>query len=287
MKPKSIGVIALVLAGLFASGAFSRADRPLPHETMNAALWMQTAAEYRMVATQAFQLAALRLESALRETSWTAAPEQTGGYRDLPAAAIFDLDETVIDNAPFQAQLVLDDATFDGKSWGRWVRKEKASEIPGAAAFLRLLQDRGVRIFYVTNRDTAGDAATAANLRALGYPLDDDAGNLLSKHKQDGWGSDKTTRRAHVAKTHRILFLFGDDLNDFVTGARGPGVTVAARNGRAEAFREYWGTRWFVLPNPAYGSWERILYDFQYDLSRSEKLRLKRGQLVGYRPASR
>ena len=286
MKSKLIGAIVLALAGLSVSGAFSRGNPPVPHETMNAALWMQTAAEYRMVASQAFQLAALRLDAALGDTSWTAAPEQTGAYQELPVAVIFDLDETIIDNAPFQAQLLLDDATFDGKRWGRWVETRKAGEIPGAAAFLRLLQDRGVRVFFVTNRHTSLDTATAANLRALGYPLDEDAGNLLSKHKRDGWGSDKTTRRAHIAKTHRILFLFGDDLNDFVTGARGSGVTVATRNQRAEAFREHWGTRWFVLPNPVYGSWERTLYGFQYSLSRSEKLSRKRGQLVGFPSAS-
>ena len=31
-----------------------------------------------------------------------------------------------------------------------------------------------------------------------------------------------------------------------------------------------WGTKWFMLPNPMYGSWENSLYDFRTDLSPGE-----------------
>ncbi len=37
----------------------------------------------------------------------------------------------------------------------------------------------------------------------------------------------------------------------------------------------YWGTRWIMLPNPQYGSWNDALIDFDFSLTRPEKLRRK------------
>ncbi|MEZ5313444.1 MAG: hypothetical protein R2862_07195 [Thermoanaerobaculia bacterium] len=40
-----------------------------------------------------------------------------------------------------------------------------------------------------------------------------------------------------------------------------------------------WGERWFLLPTPDYGSWERALYETDRGLSTDEKRRRKRMQL--------
>ena len=101
---------------------------------------------------------------ALKDKSWTAALEQAAGYEGLPAAVILDLDETVLDNSPSQGQLVLDRADFTTKSWDAWVEKVSAAEIPGAGDFLALAQRRDVRVFFVTNRTAAQQAATLKNL---------------------------------------------------------------------------------------------------------------------------
>ena len=50
---------------------------------------------------------------------------------------------------------------------------------------------------------------------------------------------------------YRIVALFGDDLRDFVERD----VFAARRAELAPLF----GARWFMLPNPVYGSWERQL----------------------------
>lgn len=34
----------------------------------------------------------------------------------------------------------------------------------------------------------------------------------------------------------------------------------AGRRARAESCRSFWGSKWIVLPNPVYGSWERACY---------------------------
>src|SRR5258706_6055187 len=79
------------------------ADAPPPHDLLNAVLWMQRSVEYKASAETAFALARLRLDQALADTGWTAAPaEQTGAYRELPPAVVLDLDETVLDNARYQ-----------------------------------------------------------------------------------------------------------------------------------------------------------------------------------------
>jgi acid phosphatase len=84
-----------------------------------------------------------------------------------------------------------------------------------------------------------------------------------------------------VAERYRILLLVGDNFGDFAAEVD---TTVAARRQRSRAFREYWGTRWIVLPNPQYGSWEGALYNFNYGLSPLRVLEEKREQLTPKRP---
>jgi acid phosphatase len=51
------------------------------------------------------------------------------------------------------------------------------------------------------------------------------------------------------------LLLIGDDFNDFITPPVHEG-SVEARFAAVDAYERYWGERWFMLPNPTYGSWE-------------------------------
>jgi acid phosphatase len=73
-----------------------------------------------------------------------------------------------------------------------------------------------------------------------------------------------------------VLLLIGDDMNDFVSGARD---TRQARVALARRHEGAWGQRWIVLPNPAYGSWESTLYDFARELSADERRRRKQDSL--------
>jgi len=116
------------------------------------------------------------------------------------------------------------------------------------------------------------EEATRRNLKELGFPLSEKEDRILSKDERTEWTSDKVKRRAHVAADYRIIMLFGDDLNDFIA-AKG-----ISQKKRAELVRKYmdmWGTKWFILPNPTYGSWESALYDFENNLDSSEINRRK------------
>lgn len=282
----AIGILAA--ACLTAACAASRADPSATeppraraeHPTLYATLWVQTSAEYRATAWQAYAAARESLLRALADPSWTAAVEQEGrDFAGLPPAVVLDVDETVLDNTPFQARMILDGATFDPQAWTVWVDEAAAPPVPGAREFLRLVDSLGVAAFYVTNRDEAHEAATRRNLEGAGLPVDPEVDTVLTRGEREGWTSDKSSRREAVAERYRIVLVIGDDFNDFVA-ARLP---RADRERLADRYRDRWGERWIVLPNPNYGSWEGALYP-PGDRSDDEEARLRLEALEDRRP---
>src|SRR5271154_5875126 len=144
-------LLALALAATPA--ALQAADGPPPHDLLNAVLWMQRSVEYKANALGTFALARLRLDQALADTGWTAAPaEQTGAFGDLPPAVVADLDETLLDNSAYQARMIKTGKTFDPKSWTEFVAAQLSTALPGAVEFAHQVDAQGVKLFYITNR---------------------------------------------------------------------------------------------------------------------------------------
>ena len=251
-------------------------------EGLNATLWTQHSAEYRATAEQAYRTAARMLDEGLADPSWSAAPEQGERREGLPPAVILDVDETVLDNSPFQARLILEEREYNSEMWDAWVEEAAAPPVPGALEFTRYATRRGVKVFYVTNRNAHLENATEHNLRRLGFPLVEDSDVLLMRGERPEWGSDKSSRRAFVAENHRILLLGGDDLNDFIPVTRS---SIEERDRLEAKYEGHWGIKWIMLPNPAYGSWERAPYGFDYNLSPAEKRERKRESLETKAPA--
>ena len=267
----------------------ARADRlartaTLRNPLLNSTLWTQTAVEYEGTTRQAYRMAEIMMQRARADSLWTASLEQaTRGsdtYSDKPPAVVLDVDETVLDNSPYQARLVRDDAAYSAESWANWVREEQAAPVPGARAFTQAATAQGVQVIYLTNRDASLEAATRTNLRNLGFPVDDAPDAVLTQGEQEGW-TPKAARRRWVAERYRILLLVGDNFGDFVAAAD---TSVSARRVKARSFRKYWGTRWIVLPNPQYGSWEAALYDFEYGRPPRSRLEAKHEHLTPKRP---
>ena len=219
---------------------------------LNAALWMQSAAEYRANALQAYSLATRQLDAALADPAWSAIPgtPSTG----LPPAIILDSDETVFDNSAFEARMVRKGVKYDDNDWKAWIAESAAAAIPGSTEFLRHAQSKGVTVFFVTNRRTDEEAATRRNIEKLGVPLSASEDTVLVKGERPEWNvSDKTSRRLYVASRYRVLLLLGDDLNDFVNAKT---KSVAERDEIMRDTAAQWGSRWIILPNALYGSWE-------------------------------
>jgi 5'-nucleotidase (lipoprotein e(P4) family) len=247
------------------------------HENLNAVLWTQTAAEYTGAARQAYRLARTQLDAGRADPKWTAAIEQTDDPSSLPLAVVMDLDETVLDNSAFQARLVADSSPdnavpFTEEPWNRWCEERKATAIAGSIEFLKYAQSRGVTPIYITNRDHVVEAATRDVLKKLGVPLDETRDTVLTRH-ENGWdASDKSARRQFVAQSYRILLLVGDNFEDFAPGTR---ASIEDRAALTQKYADYWGTRWIVLPNPMYGSWEQAVTFGQGQLTDDQTLAAK------------
>jgi acid phosphatase len=115
----------------------------------------------------------------------------------------------------------------------------------------------GVRVFYITNRRDVVKEATIKNLLALGFPADE--ASVMTKNEDENRDGTKVTRRAAVAKDYRIVLLIGDNMSDLCTGMGVP--NTKRRNEIALEKMEMLGSRWIMLPNPVYGSWQSALPD--------------------------
>jgi acid phosphatase len=244
--------VCLFNAAIASAQPAATARANTPHENINAVVWMQTSAEYRAVAKQTYRAAEANMMRALKDKNWTAALEQKRPVPELPPAVILDLDETVFDNSAFQARLAATGGTFTPENWNAWVAEKRAGLVPGAREFLLAAHANGVAPFYVTNRvcdPNKADDPTVVMLKAHLLPFRPE--RLLCKTDTP----DKAPRRNLVAAGNRILLLIGDDFNDFITPPVHEG-SVEARFAAVDAYERYWGERWFMLPNPTYGSWE-------------------------------
>jgi len=264
-KPWAAGVSFALAALLLAGCALAPG-----HEMLNAVLWQQRAAEYRVLALQSYALATARLDEGLATPSWSAALEQGPGALALPPAVVLDLDETVIDNARYEARIVTRLGQYSAESFAHWCEEGGGNAVPGVIAFLDAARARGVEIFFYSAREEALRECTLRILRAIGAgPVSHHALFLR------GAGS-KAQIRARLAATHRIVLLVGDNLEDFVDGSR---ADEASRQAIAERYAAWFGRRWIMLPNATYGHWEALYYGFDYGTSRAWKLERKRAAL--------
>lgn len=244
-------------------------------ERMQATLWVQTALEHRVACAQAFKLAEAKLREGLANPAWTAATEQGKNFARKPPAVILDVDETALDNSPFNARMVAANKAYDSAEWDRWCNELSAEAIPGAKEFIHYALRSGVAVFFVTNRDARLKPATTSNLaKALGISISSD--RVMLKNERVNWTSDKSSRRAFVARSHRIVLLIGDDFNDFVYLGEQPS---GKRNQAGEYFRTSWGHHWIMLPNPIYGNWEKAIYNYRLPNSKAAQLEIRHGSL--------
>ena len=243
------------------SGASSNAN-DAGDDRLNAVVWMQTAIEHDLVYRQVYRLAEQKLAQALADPQWDALAhgERSNNAAALPPAVIVDVDETVLDNTPFEARMIRDNSDFNVAAWNAWVAQESARALPGALEFTKFAVAHAVTLFYLTNRDESMTTATRDNLAKQGFPLADGEQTVLAKGAATPGcvanGGDKGCRRKLVAAHYRVLLMVGDQLGDFIDGADADNAT---RRERMQPYGDWFGERWFVLPNPDYGSWEKAL----------------------------
>lgn len=241
----------------------------LPNERLVVAVsWFQNSAEAEALFYQAYNFARYRLDEAIANHD-----------SERKVAVVMDIDETILDNSPFMASLV-DDETDNLEGWYAWTRAATAKALPGALDFVNYAKNRGVEIFYITNRDINDHASTLLNLRREGFPFSDSA-HLLVKNDlsySSGNTSSKKSRREKVQETHDILLLIGDNLNDFHEWFEDRSQNNG--KGAVEQHRDLFGNRFILMPNPMYGAWEKPVYHYKEGLTEREKAHLQRKGLL-------
>lgn len=251
------------------------------NDNLNAVLWMQRAQEYKAITEQTYRAAADHLDKALKEPNWDALvpEERANAAKGLKPAVVLDVDETVLDNSPYQARLVRDGKEYDEMTWDQWVAEKKAKAIPGVVDFAKAANARGVTLLYISNRAVHLKEATLANLRAEGLPVADDSvflglGTVVKDCEQAG--SEKNCRRRLAGQQYRVLMQFGDQLGDFAE------VTANTNEGRdalLQQYHDWFGERWWMLPNPTYGGFEPAQFNNDYSQSRQARHDAKRAAL--------
>lgn len=295
---------SLALASLLWSPVL--AERPPLAE-----IWFQTSTEYRALSYQAYRAAEMQFDrwADLLEKRADGKAYLPGSQK--PVAIILDLDETVIDNSGFQAFCTKNGVGFEEELWATWVEFQGINEhagpaVPGAPEFLRKVEAMGITPIYISNRTVGQEAATLKVLQRYGVSTDQMDHRLLlrlpAKEEQSRGESivsrlglsaqsveasrvlqgegKKESRRLLTSERYDVIAYFGDQLGDFL-GYLMPGPldaeTFRDRRAQAEAYRSYWGTQWFVLPNPMYGYWgpgqgvpgkqpESVLQDYGFEV---------------------
>lgn len=245
MKLKHLKFIRIIVPLVFVFGGCitpsdkipSVPDSPaVPNDFfINAALYNYYTAEYKALAYQAFNSASDYLELLkLKKT------------RDTKMAIVLDIDETLLDNSPYQARLYEINSSYD-TLWNVWCNMAIAKPVPGAVEFLNFADSLGYNIFYVSNRKHKPVyRSTLKNLLDAGFPQADSSHIHLRTDS-----NSKQARRELIEKNYDIVMLVGDNIADFYEDTD----NYAARDSIVEANKAHFGRRFVALPNAIYGNW--------------------------------
>lgn len=218
------------------TAAVPDAKARLAQQNVDAVIYQNSSAEVYRLYQQGYELARIRLDANL------ARPHA------LPPAVIVDIDETVLDNSPSNAQDAVNGHPFSPAAWKKWTALARAQALPGAVDFLNYAVGKGCAVYYISNREMDEKAATVRNLRAAGFPMADTVHVLPMADT-----SDKTARKAIVAKDHYIALLVGDQLTDFDQSFHDRSVGYGKPH--VDALRDTLERYFIMLPNPMYGTW--------------------------------
>jgi 5'-nucleotidase (lipoprotein e(P4) family) len=198
--------------------------------------WVRDSEEYATLARQTFSLALQAVEREARAVR-----------RGAPWAVALDLDETVLDNSVYQLERAAYGMPFDTASWNAWVRRGEAGVVPGAREFIAAVRQAGGRLAFISGREESTLDATRRNLAVLGLTHEGDliclrdAASTRTKRMRRTEVRTGSGRCAWDGPAQIVVYV-GDALGDFPDTDEEPGA---------------FGVRFFLLPNPMYGAWER------------------------------
>lgn len=211
-----------------------------------AVAWKQTAAEYRALYYQGFNIAAQKVKSALASHD-----------KDQKKLAVLtDLDDTLVLPLKYwSALLEKGQDFFDDSLWDSWIAQHEMIPAPGALDFLNFCKENGVEVFYVTNRDQGEDTYKLAleSIKRLNFPYADEEHLTVQIDT-----SNKEAPQKAVAEKYEIACYLGDNLNDFRRAyyVKDTGERIALM----EKDKNLFGDKFILFPNPTDGHWIRAIF---------------------------
>lgn len=228
-----------------------------------ATIWYQHSPEMKALYLQGFNIASENLKLFAKQKT------------KRPKAVVVDIDETMLNNVPFQAQEIIDNKPFSSDFWNEWTKLAKAEALPGAKEFSLLCDSLGIQLFYISNRSTSELDVTVRNLDSLGFAFATPDHFLLKENT-----SSKKERREKVMENYDIVMLVGDNLADFteVFESREDDWDCDLVN----QYKSEFGKRFIILPNPMYGGWEKNIYT-KKSMTDMQKDSAQRSVLIGFK----
>ncbi len=249
-------------------------SKQLNQQGMLAVNWVQQSGEYRALTYQAFNVAKLTFDTAKSKNI------------NRPAI-IVDIDETVLDNSPYQAGLLNSNNGFQLTTWNQWIKVEKAQAVPGAVEFVNYVNKNGGKVFFISNRDESSaknaktndlEIATMNNLKSVGFMgVNEQTVLLKGEFTKQIDGKENTSKQWRVeaikngsadGKRYTVIALIGDNLNDFDETI---GKNNQQRRDYVDKNRKDYGMfnitkgivkpAYIAIPNPMYGNWETGIYN--------------------------
>jgi 5'-nucleotidase (lipoprotein e(P4) family) len=194
--------------------------------------WYQRSAERHALSLQSYAAA-------------SAAVSKRVAAGNLPASwgVVMDIDETTLDNSAYQKARAELGTGYSPGSWTEWVNRKAAPAVDGALAFSKTVKQLGGKVVFVSNRIAATECPqTQQNLTALGFAWDDMQCKTTT--------SDKNPRFDQVKMNMEIVAFVGDNILDF------PQLSQDLRKQPESAYAAF-GDKFFIIPNPMYGSFEK------------------------------
>ncbi|MBD2665129.1 acid phosphatase (Class B) [Richelia sinica FACHB-800] len=265
----------LIVSGTQAETPEAFTNKQLNEQSLMAVNWVQQSGEYRALVYQAFNIGKIIFDTA--KTKNISRP-----------AVIVDIDETVLDNSPYQAGLFDTNNGFELQSWNKWLKAAKAKAVPGSVEFVNYVNSNGGKVFFISNRDAKStkdgkindlEAATINNLKSVGFTGVNEQTVLLrgefskvingKENNSKQWRLDAINNGIADGNKHTIVAFVGDSLNDFDEAA---GRNNQQRRDYVDKNRNSYGVfditnagmiqpAYIAIPNPMYGNWEIGMYD--------------------------
>lgn len=276
MKYKSIavcGVIALtfsfspvVSAQSDENKAETKANDPSKVEQQQNVMaldWYQTSGEMESLYYQGYNLGQMKLDEKLKEGT------------DKKPAIVLDIDETILDNSEYYA---LHANSSNHLSRNEFYSKAESKALPGAIDFLDYADDRGVDIYYISDRKDKLENPTIENLEEVDAPQAKESHVLLGSEEELDQNMPKRERRQKVKQNHDIVLYFGDSLTDFPGFTKSP---IKQRNQKTKDMQDEFGDKFISFPNPMYGNWEDAMYDYK-DVNDQQKIISRQEHLMPF-----